>query len=87
MVITCKICYKLFDLEVFGYTISRPLLFTNITSNIQLFNDCNICIGGPLNNQYLLVQNNNIASIGLNGRLQHFRCPFVMDNKGLQVQS
>lgn len=86
MVITCKIHNKLFDLKQFGITIPCPPLVTNITSLLNLLDGYNVCIGGPLEDKYPEIQN-NIASIGLNQRFRHNKCPYLLNSKEQKQKS
>lgn len=70
MVIICKMYNKIFDLEKFGIEIPCLPLVQNITNILQLLNNIQVCVGGPLEHQYPGIHN-SMASVGMNGRWRH----------------
>lgn len=77
MVIHCKIFNKEFDLVGFGISVPTLPTVEVISKLINYLNEYQVCVGGPLENQYAGVSNST-SKLCVNGHWRHTKCAYLL---------
>lgn len=80
MVIQCKVYNSDLDLNNFGISVPKFPTVEDITNLINSIDEYHICVGGPLDKNYVDIPN-SYASLCINGYWRHGNCRYFLDSK------